>query len=217
MIRIDRPFFLYANASIKYSGRAKSTLKTGNYIIIHKGDGTLLIHGDSKTTPLNYQRPKSVMTIKGREILSINDNEIIKIYLFHIIHHCEMPEWSSNIIKIKMTENDLRDKIIKNIDNYIDDPVNEIIKEFKTPYGPVDIVVVSSPIVPLVTKMNLYHIIEVKRGKANINTCTQLCRYLGYFDECKIMNTGWIMSPEITKGAINYCSKKNLQWIRVEH
>lgn len=42
---------------IEYSGRAKSFLDYGDRLVIIKPDGTVMVHGDSKREPLNWQPP----------------------------------------------------------------------------------------------------------------------------------------------------------------
>ena len=42
---------------IEYSGRAKSFLDYGDRLVILKPDGTVMVHGDSKREPLNWQPP----------------------------------------------------------------------------------------------------------------------------------------------------------------
>lgn len=207
MIRIDRPFILYAYCSIRYSGRAKSDLVPGNYLIIRKGDGALMIHGADKMVPLNYQPPGAVMIRKGNKLISKRKDETIEITIRLILHLAELHLWSSNKIKISMTEDDLRNEIVKRIEKLVGEPITETIKEFITPYGNVDLLAVGSR----------YHVIEIKRGKANMASCTQLMRYLAYFKEIKQETTGWIMSPAITAGAFDLLQKNDLRWAQVHH
>lgn len=208
MIRIDRPFSLYATCSIEYEGRAKSTLTPGNYLIIHKGDGTLLIHGASKFNVLNYQPPGAILRREHDHLISTRKNETIKIHLQQIIHYYEFPDWS-NKIDITMTEKHLRLQIIENIGMILNDAIIETIPEFATPYGPVDLVAISST--------GLYYIIEIKRNKAALAGATQLGRYLSYFREIEQETQGWLMSPAISSGALEYCRKHGFHWGSVRH
>ena len=207
MIRVDRTFSLYAKCAVNYKGRAESSLEPGNYLIIRKGDGSLMIHGPKKLRPLNYQPPGAVLIYRGDQLISKRKDEIIIITLLNIINYTEYEDWTNNSIDICMTENDLREQIIKNIDVILHDQIIEVTKEFQTPYGAIDILAVGST----------YHVVEIKRGKAGISSCTQLLRYLGYFEEIKQPAIGWIMSPKIVEKARIYLEERGCKWVSVQH
>jgi RecB family endonuclease NucS len=206
-IRVDRQFSLFARCTVDYHGRARSSLGLGNYLIIRKGDGSLMIHGASKLRPLNYQPSGAVLTNDGNRLISKTKNETIIIIIDQIINYYEYNGWTDNKIDICMTENDLREQIIQNINNIIGENITEITKEFITPYGPVDILAVGSK----------YHVIEVKRGKSSIQSCIQLLRYLDYFKEINQPATGWLMSPKITDNAKAYLKKRDCKWVSIQH
>lgn len=208
MIKVDRPFFLKANCSIRYSGRAESQLVQGDYLIIRKGDGTLMIHGATRLVALNYQPPGAIMKLKGNKLISHRKGETIEITVYHIEQYLEITTWSDNRISIKKTEDDLRNHIVEHIEHYLGQKISETIKEFQTPNGAVDILAVG---------LSQYHAIEVKRAKTTIQSCSQILRYLDYFKEIEQPTQGWIMSPQITQGAISYCQKKHLNWVEVKH
>lgn len=208
MIRIDRPFILYARCSIDYDGRARSTLKTGNYLIIRKGDGALIIHGATKMVPLNYQPPGAVMRISEGNLISTRKQETIKVNIETILSFIEINDWANNSIDITKTENDLRNRIIDHLDDLVEDKISEAISEFHTPYGPVDILAVGT---------HNYHVIEIKRSKAAVSACTQLLRYLDYFNAINQPSIGWIMAPNISKGAAALAQEKNLRYKQVTH
>jgi RecB family endonuclease NucS len=207
MIRVDRSFSLYAECTVDYLGRARSSLEPGNYLIIRKGDGSLMIHGPKKLRPLNYQPPGAILKHVGDQLISKRKDEIIIITILQIINYTEYEQWTDNKIQISMTENDLREQIIRNVDSMLDDNIIEITKEFATPYGPIDILAIGST----------YHVIEVKRGKAGIASCTQLLRYLGYFEEIGQPAVGWIMSPRIVGKAKTYLEERGCRWVSVQH
>lgn len=204
----SEPFIIHALASIHYEGRAKSWLPPGYYIIIKKPDNSIQIHGAEKTTPINYQRPKSTIEIKNNQIIIKHKNETITINILHIVHQYTPIPWSNNKLEITMTEQHLKQKIIKNINELLQEQTIQTIEEYETPYGPVDIVAITKEI---------HHIIEIKRAKAQISACTQLLRYLEYFHEKQIKTKGWIMSPTISQKALIYCEKSNITWQEVKH
>jgi endonuclease len=207
-IRVSKPFILLANCEVYYDGRAKSSLVPGDYLIIRKGDGTLLIHGGSKFNPLNYQPSGAILRKEGNKLISTRKRETITIIIHSIMWYREPVEWSENKIEISRTEYDLKLQIIRDIKELTGDrTIKEVTPEFKTPYGPIDVVAI--------TETNLFHIIEVKRGKSTLSSCAQLERYLNYFKEINTPTKGWLMSPDISKGAVQYAANRSIEWRKV--
>lgn len=209
-IRVDQPFALHFNGSVTYDGRAESTLTDGDYLIIRKGDGTFQILGATNIPALNYQRPKAILKKEDNVLISTSkDGEVVRVKINKTHHYHEIHPWSDNKVRISKTENDLREQIKTKIEDLIGEPITRTHTEFKTPYGPVDLIAEGLE--------ELYHVIEIKRGKATIAACTQVERYLKYFKETDRKTRGWIMSPAITEGAKEYCQKNHLSWALVRH
>jgi RecB family endonuclease NucS len=207
MIDVTKSFILYAHCAISYDGRAKSELQPGNYVIIHKSDGTIMIHGGTLTIPLNYQPPGAVLKKTDNILTSSRKNETLTIRIYDIKHYYQINDWSTHKISIQYTEDDLREQIIRNMDKYFTN-VTGIHKEFPTPFGPVDLLIIQQD--------TSHNIIELKRKHANISACTQVERYVKYFIECNINCQGYIMCPSISKGALNYASNHNIKFIEVD-
>jgi len=208
MIDVTKSFILYAQCAISYDGRAKSELQQGNYIIMHKSDGSIMIHGGTLTTPLNYQPPGAILKKIENILISTRKNETLTIRIYDIKHYYQINEWSTHKIAIQYTEDDLREQIIKNIDKYFTN-IAEIHKEFQTPFGPVDLLIIE--------REDAFHnVVELKRKHANISACTQVERYVRYFTECKIKCQGYIMCPSISKGALNYTKSHDIKFIGVD-
>lgn len=208
-IRTEQAFTLFANCTVSYSGRAESILDPGNYLILHKSDGTLLIHGGTLCTPRNYQGPGSILDIEGDKLISKRKGETITIQIHKIIQYNELANWSTKRIQITKTEKDLRDWIVKNLFALTNIIMAETHIEFHTPVGPVDILAIDHD--------QVYHVIEVKRGKANISACSQLDRYTNYFVGIKKNVMGYIASPALSKGAQIYLKDNGLMWLEAQH
>ncbi|OPY30236.1 MAG: Endonuclease NucS [Methanocella sp. PtaU1.Bin125] len=56
---------------IEYSGRAKSFLDYGDRLVIVKPDGTVMVHGDTRREPLNWQPPGTKVSFALEDGLSI--------------------------------------------------------------------------------------------------------------------------------------------------
>jgi RecB family endonuclease NucS len=202
---LEDAFVLYGTFSVIYSGRAESELERGQYLIVHKIDGTLLVHGSTNITARNYQGPGSKLEVVDNSLISHNKSgESLTIIIHRISNVLRPVAWSRTKIKLSKSERDLVNKIIAEMDKYI--PNSALISiEHQTRVGPIDIYVVDIN--------NQEHVIEVKRGKASLASGSQLARYLGAFPKA----VGYLMSPNISKNAEIWCQEHNIKYVRVEH
>ena len=208
-INIEEPFVLYCNCSVKYEGRAYSTLEYGNYLIIVKDDKSIQIHGNNKIQPRNYQGSKTDISLNDNMLICINKKEKITIDIREILFIKSVDGWSDYEIKISRTEKELVDKISNNIKGYINEEDECIIeREYKTDNGPIDLFVFS---------LNRGHLIEVKRRKATVTDGTQLNKYheaikaeTSLTDLCC-----YLAAPAIGKNAQRYLDGKGYKFIEV--
>ena len=205
-INVEKPFILYCNASIRYDGRAKSTCTSGNYVVIRKGDGSLQIHGNSLSKPLNYQGVGAIMWKENNQLISVRKKETIVLFINTIIQYTELNDWTTNKIELTGSESDYRDKYITHLNRK---NIKEMHKEFKTPLGSIDLLILD--------KNNVYHIYEMKRRRASLNGCSQLLRYFEYFESvsgklCK----GYLVAPSITENALRFLIDHKADFIQFE-
>lgn len=208
MIDVNSEFALFANCEVIYDGRAYSTLELGNYLIIHKQDGSIQIHASSKIPPRNYQGPGTILECKGNILTATNKKEIITIVIHSIISIQKLSYWSNSEIEITRTEAELADKLFYNWCDYIDGEFELIQREFLTKHGSIDLLGVDRDLVR--------HVVEVKRRKCSIKDCTQLKRYLEVFEDDGLQTCGYLASPEIGAKAVEYLEKHGCYWIQVE-
>lgn len=208
-IRVEQPFSLYAIADVEYNGRAKSSLKAGRLLIIHKSDGTLLIHGDSLCTPRNYQPPGAILKLDGNRLVSTRKGETIIITICEILSYTELPAWSTERVAISRTERELRDYLASTLPKYIDANIVETHIEFKLPVGAIDILAIDSN--------NSYHIIEVKRRTIGLPVIYQLNRYVDYLKSLSKTTFGYVAGPGISKNALHHLGFTGYQYLAIEH
>lgn len=206
MVDTSCPFCLYANCSIVYDGRAYSTLERGNYLIIYKDDGSLIIHGADLCKPRNYQPSGSVVTIDGNILTSVNKKEKITITIDQILTYSPLVDWSYSKIAISRTEKELVDKIYNNWSQYFDDEFEWIKFEFPTDYGPIDLAGLS--------KSGVLYAVEVKRKRASISHVTQLKRYVDVLSH-NYETVGILAAPEIGENALSYLEKNKFRFLKV--
>ena len=208
-VRVEQPFILYAKCRVDYDGRAKSTLEAGNHLIIHKNDGTLLIHGGALCTPLNYQPPGAILYKQGNQLISKRKDETIIITVEETLSYDELCDWSSKKIEIHKTERELRDFIADNLETILGVKFLEVYTEFQTPVGNVDILGID--------EFEVYHVIEVKRGSASLASCSQLERYSNYFIEIMKTVKDYLACPKISANALKYAADMRQTWVQIDH
>jgi len=208
MIDPKSALVLYAECEVYYSGRADSSLERGQYLIIHKSDGTLLIHSSTKNPPCNYQGPGAKLEYNGNSLISRRKSETITIIIHNILSYTPLLNWSDNSVSITKTEKDLVQKLFDNWYDYFDVELELIYTEYQSNLGPIDFLGIDTN--------NVYHIVEAKRTTAVLNHCSQLQRYLESFQGHKIKTIGYIASPKISNNAMAYLQKHGCYWIKID-
>lgn len=210
-------FILYGRAEVFYEGRASSTLERGNYLIVKKHDGSLMVHGGVHVPALNYMSSGSQVSVKGNIIAASRKSETIRIVVYACQHLLLLDDWSDNKIQITKTEADLTNKIVQNPATYLGSGNYAVYREHPTVAGPVDLVLVSTDV----------YIIEVKRRKITLKDCYQLQRYLDAFgklavaekesfkvdQDCEVI--GCLAGPAISDNALEYCDTCEIRYLRV--
>lgn len=206
LLDITKPFILYAQCNnIEYYGRAESELPAGDYLILYKLDKSLLIHGGDKIPPRNYQGTDSKLCYENGVLIVKRKSEQIKINILSIKNLYYPDNWSLANTAMRKTEKDLSDKIKLNWDALINIRVDQIINEYKTPYGPVDLCGMVG---------DRLYFVEVKRKTATVKDVTQLKRYV---DHTYCVEVGFLASPKISASALDLLeSYSNLRWLEID-
>ena len=199
-------FVIYGTFSVSYSGRGASELEKGQYLIIHKVDGSLLVHGSTNITARNYQGAGSRLMFDGDTLVSRNKKgELISIKIHNILSITKPRGWSSTKTKMSKRERDLVNKIVAELDKYITNSTLVSIEYETTTVGRIDIY--------LEDAFGQIHVVEVKRGKASLAACSQVARYLSAYPNA----IGYLMAPEISKNAERWCLEHDIKYIQVSH
>lgn len=200
-------YILCLDCSLKYRGRAYGDLPHGRYLIIIKPDKSISLHNAASKDCVNWQNSGSEIEYTENKITATNKTETLTLYITKIIWAKTIQEWTTYKPKMKKTEEHLTEKIIENIEELIGEEIIRTEREYKTDYGPVDLAAFA--------KSGTLHIIEVKRGKASVNASSQLKKYMSAIKEEN--KKGWLMSPEVSKGALKHLADHGYSWVSVEH
>ena len=208
MIDATKPFILFAQCEVIYEGSAASTLEVGNYLIIHKIDGSIQIQAGDKTGPRNYQGAGAILEVRGHILVSKRKKETITIIVHKLYSLNYLSNWSCAEIAIIRTEKELVNKLFYNWTDYIDGDFTMVRTEFVTPLGPVDLAGIETD--------GHHHLVEVKRTNVSIQNISQLNRYVTAIRGTGKTTTGYIASPQIGCRARNYCESLGFNYIRLE-
>ncbi|MGQ4892131.1 MAG: endonuclease NucS [Candidatus Njordarchaeia archaeon] len=204
---------IFANCEVNYEGRAKSTLSSGDRIIIIKPDGTLLIHEDSKRKPVNWQPPgsriKAIKRGKKMYIVSRRDKpkETVEIQI-DTVYVIMAAKVEKGRFKLYGSEKDLVDYVEKEPE-VIEEGLKILRREALTPYGYIDLVGED--------QNGNTVIMEFKRGTANVSAVLQLMRYISFYEKhVKNKIRGIIVAPKITDNALFLLKTRGLEFKRVD-
>src|SRR4051812_40610135 len=100
----NKPFVLYASATVIYNGRAYSTLEHGNYLIIYKPDKSVSIHGADLVLPRNYISSNGKLNVNDKQLIFTKKKETVTINIDQIHSLNYLDGWSSHKIIISRTE-----------------------------------------------------------------------------------------------------------------
>ncbi|OPY30414.1 MAG: Endonuclease NucS [Methanobacterium sp. PtaU1.Bin242] len=198
---------------VNYEGRARSKLGLGERTVLIKGDGSFIIHQDRNLEPINWQPPKTKLSVKL-------ENDVIKIVgmrrkpkeqLELIISTVHLISYyfgsDTKDIELAGYEEDMRHMIMNNPD-LIEKGFRPTSKEYQTPQGFIDIYGkdANGKIV----------IIELKSRKAGINAVKQLKRYINCFLDNKEFVRGILVAPSITDDARELLENNKMEYISLD-
>ncbi len=204
---------LVGNCKVDYNGRARSFLDYGDRLVIVKADGTVMVHGNEKREPLNWQPPgtKVKYTINGGltieakrtnppESMHIHFKNIEALSIFQLHDGAEL-----NIIG---EEADIVDKLEAD-PSMIEDGLRVIRREQATNSGYIDLLCED--------KEGTTVVVEVKRTAITHNAVYQLEAYLVDFKKKnhKTKVRGILCAPRVTEMAKTLLEEKGLEYRQI--
>jgi len=203
---------LFLNCQVKYSGRAESFLEYGDRILMIKPDGTLLIHGQSKREPINWQPPGSTIVIRVNDkvlvIRSIRPHPREEIIISSpVVYVAAAFKCTKGKFLLWGSESEMVDFLIKHPEIF-EKGIKFIGKEVQTPYGKVDLVGEDSK--------GRFVIFEFKRSIAQLQGVSQLKRYVDYYTKLRKDIRGVLVAPNITSSALRLLKEYGLEFLRLQ-
>jgi endonuclease len=165
---------IVGHCKVDYSGRAKSFLDYGDRLVIVKPDGTVMVHGDSKREPLNWQPPGTKVSYSDEDGLAIEAKRSSPPEHMHIhfkdIHAISVFRLDdATEIDLVGEESDIKDRIEKD-PSVIEPGLRIVRREVTTESGFIDMLCED--------KDGKTVIVEVKRTSISPSAVYQLEAYL---------------------------------------
>jgi len=171
-----------ARCSVDYTGRLTAHLPLATRLLVHKGDGSLLVHSDGGSyKPLNWMSPPCTLTVEVPDAASAAEGVIEQWRVIHaktgdalLVRIHELLHDSSHDLGIDPglvkdgVEADLQRLLAEQVD-VIGEGLTLVRREFPTAIGPVDLLL-RDPAGGTIA-------VEVKR-RGDIDGVEQLTRYL---------------------------------------
>jgi RecB family endonuclease NucS len=195
---------------IEYSGRAKSFLDYGDRLVIIKPDGTIMVHGDSKREPLNWQPPGTKISYSIADGLAIEAKRTSPPEHMHIhftdIHAVSVFRLDDAAeLDLVGDETNVKDRIEKD-PSIIEPGLRVISREVTTESGYIDLLCEDT--------QGRTVIVEVKRTSISPSAVYQLEAYLIDFRKKndKVQVRGILCAPRVSGMARVLLEEKGMEF-----
>jgi endonuclease len=167
-----------ARCSVDYSGRLNAHLPLATRLLVHKGDGSLLVHSDGGSyKPLNWMSPPCTLTVEDPidegvieqwRVTHTKSGDALVVRIHEILHDSLHELGLDPGLQKDGVEADLQRLLAEQV-GVIGDGLTLVRREFPTAIGPVDLLL-RDPAGGTIA-------VEVKR-RGDIDGVEQLTRYL---------------------------------------
>ncbi len=209
-----RTCVIAARCSVKYRGRASSTLGSGERIVLLKQDGSVLVHRPTGHEPANWQPAGSVVSSEvagGRLLLRcvrLKPWEELLIELEEVFFVAYGKLRDEGELRMYGSEREVRDYLVEN-PHLIEDGLQPVKVERKAGSGFVDALFVDS--------QGRLVVVEVKRGVAGVEAAVQLKRYVETLGrELGREVRGILAAERLAKGVQAVLAREGLEFKRID-
>ncbi|WP_322410560.1 endonuclease NucS [Microbacterium invictum] len=171
-----------ARCSVDYTGRLTAHLPLATRLLVHKGDGSLLVHSDGGSyKPLNWMSPPCTLTVQTPDedaaaagvveqwrVTHAKTGDALLVHLYEVLHDSSHDLGVDPGLQKDGVEADLQRLLAEQV-ALVGEGVSLVRREFPTAIGPVDLLL-RDPDGGTIA-------IEVKR-RGDIDGVEQLTRYL---------------------------------------
>lgn len=204
---------IMASCRVYYDGRAISRLELGDRIIIIKADGSFIIHQDRNLEPVNWQPPKTKVTVSLHQGMvklkgvRRNPHETLEVEILNTHLATYFIGEDSESLELAGYEAHMGDLIFKDPE-VIEKGFRPTSREYHTPQGFIDILGKD--------QHGNITILELKSRKAGTNAVKQLRRYVDCFSDHKEKVRGVLVAPSATDDALELLEEQGMEFKSLE-
>ncbi|MFT4280351.1 endonuclease NucS [Microbacterium sp.] len=185
-----------ARCSVDYTGRLNAHLPLATRLLVHKGDGSLLVHSDGGSyKPLNWMSPPCTLTVETPDeesasagvlehwrVTHAKTGDALLVRIYEVLHDSSHDLGIDPGLQKDGVEADLQRLLAEQVE-VIGDGLTLVRREYPTAIGPVDLLLRNPEAAVTVELASAdgaaaAHVaVEVKR-RAGIDAVEQLTRYL---------------------------------------
>lgn len=205
---------LVADCTVIYSGRGDTRLPQAHRVIMMKSDGSIAIHHDKGTKPLNYMGAKNVFTETinpdgTKTWLIENRKEYLNITIYNVLSDVDLDvDIDNSVLERDGTENHLQAWIADNPE-CLGKGWTVVAREYATGAGPVDILAIDPSGIPVA--------VEVKRT-AMIGAVDQAIRYVTALKEIEGFENvkGMVVALDVRPNTIKQADRRGISYLKIE-
>ena len=208
---------LVGGCTIDYQGRAKSSLASGERLVLLKPDGTLLVHSDEGVKPVNWQPPGTTTTADVREldgetrlVVTVersSPDEIVTMAFDDVQLACAFDIEDREDLELLGTEEDIQ-QLLRLHPDLIEEGFEPYDMELERRRGPMDLY--GHDVHGTRT------VVEVKRRTAGIEEATQLARYVERERDKHEEVRGLLAAPDVSDTTHKYLRDKELEFCELD-
>ena len=203
-----------ARCSVRYIGRASSTLGPGERVIIVKQDGSVLVHKPEGYEPVNWQPPGTVISteLRGGKLvlravrLRPHEELVVEVEEVLMLAHARLTDEEE--LEMYGSEEEIRDALVEN-PHLIKEGLKPVEIERRTRAGFIDALFTDSD--------GRLVVVEVKKGVAGADAVVQLKRYVKALKrELGREVVGILAAEKLAKGAQALLAREGLEFRRID-
>ena len=213
-IQSSRMLTIVGSCEVDYDGRASGYLAEGERLTLLKPDGTVLIHQNQDSDPVNWQPSGSRASASlyedklKLESTRSSPDETLEV-LFHEVHHASAYSLQDGVeLSLYGQESQMQERIM-NEPEVIEDGFRALEKERESECGRIDVFGRDDD--------GNHVVLELKRRRVGPEAVDQLQRYVDDYRDKGYENVrGILVSPSVTDSAMERLEARGLEHLELE-
>lgn len=212
-----------ARCSVDYTGRLNAHLPLATRLLVHKGDGSLLVHSDGGSyKPLNWMSPPCTLTVEQPDdesasagviehwrVTHAKTGDALLVRIYEVLHDSAHELGVDPGLQKDGVEADLQRLLAEQVER-IDEGATLVRREYPTAIGPVDLLIRDASGAAIA--------VEVKR-RGDIDGVEQLTRYLEFLNRDPMLRPvrGLFVAQVVKPQARVLAADRGIAWQEVDY